>query len=130
MKQEDVVSIAMLSRDNGNNVAESVSSVQAQTYQNWELLFVDDSSKDDTINNMMLFFNKDKRIRVSQTVSSFGLGSNRLGALKSAKGKWVAFLDTGDLWEPDKLERQLNFMKENGYRFSYTEYMKEIDDKG
>ena len=130
MEQEELISIVMLSRDNGQNVVESVKSVQAQTYPNWELLFVDDSSKDDTIHNIMMLFNKDKRLHVSQAVSSLGLGSNRLSALKSAKGKWVAFLDTGDLWEPNKLERQLSFMKDNDYRFSYTEYMKEIDDKG
>ena len=138
---EDVVSIIMLSRNKGRYVAESVRSVIAQTYQNWELIFMDDSSKDDTISQMMELMDEAKvkypsttstgsatgprtmsRIRVSQNVGAKGSALAMNSALRDARGRWIAFLNVGDLWEPTKLERQIAFMEENGYACSYTCY--------
>ncbi len=129
---KDLVSIIMLSHNQSQFVEESVRSVMAQTYQNWELLFVDDNSKDNTVTIMMDLKDEAKiwkedysfvdRIKVSQTVSERGVSINRNGALKEARGRWIAFLDVGDVWAPDKLENQLAFMKENGYSFTYTKY--------
>lgn len=121
MKGKELVSIIMLSQDNGRYVAESVRSVIAQTYQNWELIFMDDSSKDDTISQMMDLM-KDKRIHVSKNIESKGSASSMNSALRDARGRWIAFLNVGDLWEPTKLERQVAFMEENGYTFTYTKY--------
>ena len=118
----DLVSIIMLSHEGGQYVRETVESVLAQTYQNWELLFVDDNSKDDTISQMMNLARNDKRIIMSQSVYDKGITYLRNKALKNARGRWIAFLDVGDLWTPDKLERQIAFMEENGYYFSYTKY--------
>ena len=137
----DLVSIIMLSRNKGRYVAESVRSVIAQTYQNWELIFMDDSSKDDTISQMMDLMDEAKvmvpstistgseavtgsmsRIRVSQNVGAKGSALAMNSALRDAKGRWIAFLNVGDLWEPTKLERQIAFLEENGYACSYTCY--------
>ena len=118
----DLVSIIMLSRDKAKFVEESVRSVLAQTYTKWELLFVDDNSKDDTIEIMMELKEKEKRINVTQTAYQRGYGMNRNSALMAAKGRWIAFLDVGDVWAPDKLERQIRFMEENDYAFTYTQY--------
>jgi glycosyltransferase involved in cell wall biosynthesis len=137
----DLVSIIMLSRNKGRYVAESVRSVIAQTYQNWELIFMDDSSKDDTISQMMDLMDEAKvmvpstistgsaavtgsmsRIRVSQNVGAKGSALAMNSALRDARGRWIAFLNVGDLWEPTKLERQIAFMEENGYACSYTCY--------
>lgn len=117
----DLVSIIMLSHNNGRYVAESVRSVIAQTYRNWELIFMDDSSKDDTISQMMDFI-KDRRIKVSKNVESKGSAASMNSALRDARGKYIAFLNVGDLWEPTKLEKQIAFMEENGYAFTYTKY--------
>ena len=117
-----LVSIIMLSRNNGQYVADSVRSVQAQTYKDWELLFLDDSSEDDTISQMMDFLSSDKRIKVSHTIFERGSGINRNSAFREACGEWVAFIDAGDIWEPEKLERQIKFMNDNGYYSSYTAY--------
>lgn len=127
-----LVSIIMLSKNHAQYVEESVRSVMAQTYQNWELLFVDDNSKDKTITMMMDLKDEARikkedytiidRIKVSQTVSDRGVSVNRNGALKEARGRWIAFLDVGDVWAPDKLEKQIRFMEENNCSFSYTEY--------
>lgn len=128
----DLVSIIMMSHNSAQFVEESVRSVMTQTYKNWELLFVDDNSKDKTITMMMDLKDEAKirkedytfidRIKVSQTVSDKGESMNRNKALKEACGRWIAFLDVGDVWAPDKLEKQIRFMEENGYSFSYTQY--------
>ena len=119
---KDLVSIIMLSQNRARFVEESVRSVLAQTYTNWELLFVDDNSKDDTIEKMMELKDRDRRFKISQTVTERGRTRTRNGALKEACGRWIAFLDVGDVWAPDKLERQIAFMEENGYACSYTSY--------
>ena len=127
-----MVSIVMLSKDQAQYVEESVRSVMAQTYKNWELLFVDDNSKDDTVTKMMNLKDESRlrredytvidRIKVSQTVSDKGVSVNRNSSLKEARGRWIAFLDVGDVWAPDKLEKQIRFMKEHGYAFTYHKY--------
>lgn len=126
--KEDLVSIIMPSYNCGQYVEESVRSVLAQTYQNWELIFVDDCSSDDSINIIKKIQLSDKRIRLFQNKINSGAAVSRNNALKEAKGKWIAFLDSDDLWEPTKLEKQVAFMEENGYYFSYTKY-KEIDEE-
>ena len=108
----------MLSKDNGRYIEETVRSVLSQTYQNWEVIFMDDSSKDDTISQMMDYV-RDRRIKVLQNVKSKGAWASMGSALRDARGKWIAFLNVGDVWEPAKLEKQLAFMEENGYHFSY-----------
>ena len=118
----DLVSIIMLSQNSSQYVEESVRSVLEQTYTNWELLFVDDSSNDGTIHKVTELRGQDKRIRITQSVYKRGATINRNSALKEARGKWIAFLDVGDVWHPEKLERQIAFMEENGYAFSYTSY--------
>ena len=118
----DLVSIIMLSHNNGQYVEESVRSVLVQTYTNWELIFVDENSEDSTIAKMMELRDKDSRINIFQTVYDRRSSVNRNAALKDARGRWIAFLDVGDVWYPNKLERQIAFMEENDYAYSYTGY--------
>lgn len=132
LEANEMVSIIMLSHNQAQYVEESVRSVMTQTYTNWELLFVDDNSKDKTITKMMELKDEARirredysfidRIMVSQTVCDRGESVNRNKALKEARGRWIAFLDVGDVWAPDKLEKQVKFMKENNYAFSYHKY--------
>lgn len=113
----DLVTIIMLSHNQSQYVEESVRSVLAQTYTNWELMFLDDNSKDDTISKMMALKEEARikkengarfdRIMVSQTVWERGMSVNRNRAMKEARGRWIAFLDVGDVWAPDKLEKQI-----------------------
>ena len=131
---EKLVSIIMLSHNEDRFVEESVRSVMAQTYQNWELLFMDDSSKDDTLQLLMQLKDEDdnswvkygsertSRIIVTQNVFERGEMASLKSALKSARGKWIAFIDAGDVWKPEKLETQIRFMEEHDYAFSYTKY--------
>ena len=123
----NMVSVIMPSYNCGRYLEESIRSVQAQTYQNWELIFMDDCSKDDSISRVSAMRDRDNRIQVFQNHVNLGAAVSRNNALREAKGRWIAFLDSDDLWEPTKLEKQIHFMEENGYAFSYTNYC-EIDD--
>lgn len=138
--EKGLVSIIMLSFNREQYVADSVRSIMEQTYQQWELLFVDDNSEDDTIKLMMELMAEDvalqkakglthpnyhqlqSRIKVSRTTFTRGTAQTRNGALREARGQWIAFLDAGDLWETTKLEKQIAFMDNNGYAFSYTKF--------
>lgn len=121
---EELVSIIMPSYNTANYIMNSIQSVLNQTYKNWELIIVDDCSSDDTLK--LLSNLNDARIKVLVNEKNSGAAISRNKALKAANGKWIAFLDSDDLWESNKLEKQINFMEQNDYHFSYTKY-KEID---
>ena len=91
------------------------------------MIIVDYCSTDETdevINTIT-----DSRIKYFKNKENSGAAMSRNKALREARGQWVAFLDSDDLWMPNKLEKQINFMKKNGYTFSYTNY-EEIDVDG
>ena len=113
-----LVSVIMPSYKCGKFIKESISSVQNQTYQNWELVIVDDCSNDGTVDVVQNMIASDKRIKLFVNSCNSGAAVSRNVALKNAQGRWIAFLDSDDLWEPAKLERQIKFMEENGYAFS------------
>lgn len=122
----DLVSIIMPSYNTGKYIADSISSVLTQTYTNWELIIVDDCSTDNTDEIVESFH--DKRIRYIKNEKNYGAAVSRNRALREAKGKWIAFLDSDDLWEADKLQKQIAFMVSNDDHFSYTDYI-EIDEE-
>lgn len=122
---DGLVSIVMPSWNTGKFIAESIQSVINQTYTNWELLIVDDCSSDNTVEVVSSF--DDPRIKFFQNEKNCGAALSRNKALREAQGEWIAFLDSDDLWTPEKLEHQLEFMNKNGFCLSYTEYEK-IDE--
>ncbi len=128
MASQDLVSIIMPTYKCGRYIADSIKSVQAQTYKNWELIIVDDCSNDGTVEQVLEIKKDDHRINLYQNSSNSGAAVIRNTALKSAKGRWIAFLDSDDLWEATKLEKQIKFMEDNDYAFSYHEYV-EIDEQ-
>ncbi len=116
----DLVSIIMPSYNTAKYIKNSVNSVLAQTYQNWELLIVEDCSTDNTMEVLSAF--DDKRIKVFVNEHNSGAALSRNFALRQAKGRWIAFLDSDDIWHPQKLEKQIAFMEQNGYAFTFTDY--------
>ncbi|MCQ5202269.1 glycosyltransferase [Mordavella massiliensis] len=124
----EIVSIIMPSYNTASYITESIKSVQNQTYHHWELIIIDDCSTDGT-GAVVKPFLKDKRIKYLKNENNSGAAISRNYGLREAKGRWIAFLDSDDLWMPDKLEKQIVFMEERGYHFSYTNY-KEIDAEG
>lgn len=123
----ELVSIIMPSYNTEKFISETIHSVLSQIYTNWELIIVDDCSNDNTDAVVSEFLN-DTRIRYIKNENNSGAAVSRNRALREAKGKWIAFLDSDDLWMPEKLEKQIAFMKENNYHFSYTNYI-EIDEE-
>lgn len=123
----ELVSIIMPSYNTAKFISETIESVSAQTYPNWELIIVDDCSTDDT-DAVVRPYLVDDRIRYIKNEKNSGAAVSRNRALREAKGKWVAFLDSDDLWFPEKLEKQIEFMEKNDYHFSYTNYI-EIDEE-
>ena len=122
-----LVSIIMPSYNTGRFISETIESVLAQSYSNWELIIVDDCSKDNT-DDVVNQYLADTRIHYIKNETNSGAAVSRNRALREAKGKWIAFLDSDDLWEPDKLKKQIAFMEDNNYHFSYTNYI-EIDEE-
>ena len=123
----DLVSIITPAYNSERFIAETIMSVQNQTYQNWEMIVVDDCSTDKTAEIILSIQKKDARIRYIRNESNRGAAFSRNIALQNAKGKWITFLDSDDIWHPEKLERQIGFMIKNNYHFSYTNYC-EIDE--
>lgn len=121
----DKVSIIMPSYNTAEYIGESIQSVLGQTYMNWELIIVDDCSLDDT-DTVVASYLVDERIHYLKNEQNSGAAVSRNRALREATGRWIAFLDSDDLWLPEKLEKQITFMEEFGYAFSYTCY-KEMD---
>lgn len=117
---KDLVSIIMPSYNTGEYIADTIKSVLAQTHQNWQLIIVDDGSTDNT-DDILKTFN-DERIIYIKNETHEGAAVARNRALREAKGKWIAFLDSDDIWHAEKLERQIKFMVETGYKFTYTDY--------
>lgn len=110
-------------------IAQTIKSVQAQTYSNWEMLIVDDCSTDNTIQVVENFCREDERIRLIKHEKNQGASKTRNTALANATGEYIAFLDGDDLWAPEKLEKQLAFMEENGYVLTYTAYQMFYSEK-
>ncbi|MBQ8939706.1 MAG: glycosyltransferase family 2 protein [Paludibacteraceae bacterium] len=123
----ELVSIIMPTYNCEQFIRESIDSVLAQTYTAWELLIVDDCSTDNTAAVMVSY--TDPRIRYMRNDRNMGAALTRNRALREAKGRYIAFLDSDDLWTPDKLEKQVAFMRQHCYAFSYTCYS-EMDSDG
>ena len=117
---EELVSIIMPSYNTAKYIKESINSVLAQTYMKWELIIVDDCSTDNT--DEVIASISDERIKYIKNDKNSGAAVSRNRALREATGKWIAFLDSDDIWHPKKLEKQISFMKKNNYKFTYTDY--------
>ncbi len=126
MAEYGLVSVITPSYNTARYLAETIRSVQNQSYVNWELIIVDDCSSDDT-DAVVAPFLEDRRIRYLKNERNSGAALSRNYGLREARGRWIAFLDSDDVWLPQKLEKQLAFMMDNGYRFSYTCY-EEMDE--
>lgn len=125
---EGLVSIITPTYNCGRFIAETIATAQAQTYTNWEMIIVDDCSTDDTKQVVDAIAAQDQRIHYHCLEQNSGAAVARTKAMELAQGEYMAFLDSDDLWLPEKLERQLAFMKENGYAFSCTAY-EQIDEQ-
>lgn len=124
---EKLVSIITPTYNCAKFIARTLDSVQAQTYQNWEMIIVDDRSQDNTKEIVEGYMKNDPRIQYYLLDVNSGAAVARTTAMSLAKGSYMAFLDSDDIWMPDKLERQIKWMNDNGHAFSCTAY-EQIDE--
>ena len=111
MKREPLVSVIMNCHNGAKYLKDSVESLMSQTYKNWELIFWDNKSFDSSKKIIKKF--KDKRIKYFKSEKFQNLYHSRNLAIKKAKGKYVGFLDVDDLWERNKLKKQMKYFLEN-----------------
>ena len=116
----DKISIIVPVYNAENFIATTINSVMAQTYTDWELLLVDDLSGDRSCDIIEGF--EDTRIHLYRQDENKGAYAARNRGLSEAEGRYIAFLDADDLWEPEKLEHELEFMKEKNAGFVFTGY--------
>lgn len=124
-----LVSVIMPTYNCGKYIAESIESVLQQTITDWELQIVDDCSTDNTKEVVAPYIEKYPNIHYYCLPKNGGPAVARTEALRRASGKYVAFLDSDDLWMPEKLEKQIEFMEKTGSVFSCTAY-EQIDEQG
>lgn len=110
-------------------IRDTINSVKAQTYKNWEMLLIDDCSSDSSVGIVKNYMEKDKRIKLIRLTKNSGPVVARNTGINKAEGEYIAFLDSDDMWASDKLTRQIGFMEENNVGFTYTYYEK-IDEEG
>lgn len=109
-------------------VDETINSVLKQTYKNWELIIIDDCSKDLTYKKIEKYLKIDNRIKLYKNNENKGVSFTRNRAIDLSVGKYIAFLDADDLWDEKKLEKQIEFMEKNQVLLSYTGYRKINED--
>lgn len=123
-----LVSVIIPTFNSEKYISDTIISVQNQTYQNWEMLLVDDGSTDET-KTIIITFLTDKRVQFYPLEKNSGTGVARNFALAKANGKYISFLDADDLWKPEKLEKQIAFMQTNELPFTFSFYDC-IDEQG
>lgn len=126
---EDLVSIITPSYNAAKFIAQTVESVTNQTYENWEMIIVDDCSVDNSVEIIQNYIQKDSRIKFLKLEKNSGPAIARNKAIKAANGRYIAFLDADDIWLPHKLKTQIQFMDDNDLLFTYSSYYL-IDEKG
>lgn len=126
---QDKVTVVTPSWNSEKYIRKTIESVQAQTYQNWEMIIVDDCSTDRTVEIVKSIAEVDPRIKLLQQNKNSGAGAARTRSMQNATGRYIAYLDADDIWKPKKLEKQVQFMKERGCGFSCTSY-EVINDAG
>ncbi|TDW50206.1 glycosyltransferase involved in cell wall biosynthesis [Flavobacterium sp. 270] len=125
----ELVSIIIPTYNTEKFITATLQSVQNQSYQNWEMILVDDASTDQTVSIIEEFAQKDDRIKLFKLEKNSGNGFARNIALEKAAGKYIAYLDADDLWFPEKLEKQIQFLKDNNLHFTFSFYDC-IDEEG
>lgn len=121
-KFEDLVSIIVPVYNAEKFISDTIDSVLSQTYCNYELILINDCSKDGSLEIMKKYREKDERIKIIENKQNCGVAVARNNGIKEAKGRFICFVDADDKWDKDKLKKQVKFMKDKDCAFSYTSY--------
>jgi len=131
LKEENDPSVDVIlpNYNKGKHLKEAINSVIAQTYRNWNLYIIDDNSTDNSIQIIDKFLNL-KNIKVVKLYKNKGPSFCRNYAMRISKAKYISFIDSDDTWYPNKLEKQIYFMKKNNLNFTYTDYVPFFESNG
>ena len=121
-KQLPLVSIITPVYNTEKYIGETIDSVIKQTYQNWEMIIVDDLSTDNSVELISKICEQEAKIRLIQLEKNGGSGIARNRAISEARGKYIAFLDSDDIWLPQKLEVQIHLMEDNDWALSHSSF--------
>lgn len=124
-----MISIITPSFNSKKYISETIESVISQTFKEWEMIIVDDCSTDNSVEIIRKYTEKDSRIKLIELNNNVGAAEARNVALRLAQGRYIAFLDSDDLWVSEKLEKQLSYMKDSEKAFSFSSYIR-ITEKG
>ncbi|WP_040978307.1 glycosyltransferase family 2 protein [Oceanobacillus jeddahense] len=127
-EKKPIISVITPTYNSERFIAETIESVQAQSFSEWEMIIVDDCSTDQTAEIVKSYAEKDDRIHLTVLDENQGSAITRNTAMDKSQGRYLAFLDSDDLWLPEKLEKQLVFMQDNGVAFSFTQYVRMNED--
>ena len=125
-----LVSIITPSHNSMQFIPETIDSVMNQTYQNWELIIIDDHSQDNSVETVEKYLEKDNRIKLIKLIENSGPAVARNRGIQEAKGRYIAFLDSDDMWMPDKLSKQLSFMQNHHISLSFAGYYRIKEEDG
>lgn len=125
---QPLVSIIMPLYNSEKFIRETLDSILKQTYKNFEVLITDDLSKDKGPKIVLEYQKKDSRVKYFKLNENSGAAVARNNSIEKSKGKYIAFLDSDDIWKENKLEKQIYFMEKNNYLFTYTEYEQILED--
>ena len=117
-----MISIITPSYNSAKFISQTIDSILAQTYQNWEMLIVDDCSTDNSNDIINEYIEKDSRIKLIKLETNSGPANARNAGIKEATGEYIAFLDSDDIWLPQKLEKQIKFMSKHKLDITYSSY--------
>ena len=120
-KKNYLISVIMNCHNGEKYLDQSIRSVLNQSYENWELIFFNNSSKDKS-KNIINNYLQDKRIKYFESNKFLNLYDARNQAIRKSKGQYISFLDTDDYWDKNKLQIQLNFIKKNNCKMLYSKY--------
>lgn len=128
--EQDLISIVMPAYNCEKYVEDTIKSVINQTYKNWELIVLDDGSKDNTANIINGLAAQDKRIKFYQNEKNQGVSATRNRGIALSRGEWIAFLDSDDMWQDEKLKKQmiLKYKVNAEFVFTGSSYINEIGE--
>ena len=121
-RKDPLVTVIMPAYNAARFLEAAIASVQSQTVENWELLVIDDGSSDESCRIAEAFAQKDPRINFLPNPRNMGVSATRNRGIELAKGTYIAFLDSDDVWHPEKLQMQLEAMEKSGAGICYTSY--------
>ena len=124
-----LISVIMPYRQKKEYVHKAIKSVMGQTYKKFELIIIFDDEKKDDLNFIKSITKNKKKIKIIINKKNIGAGAARNKGIKKAKGKYIAFIDSDDFWKPNKLEKQIEFIESNKYKFIFSSYLIKDENK-